>query len=44
MRTAEVQGLASENSVNNSTQHLYEKLGWKKDTEPFLYFWTTTQL
>lgn len=33
-------GLALETAVDNPAQHLYEKLGWKKDTTCFHYFWT----
>lgn len=34
-------GLALETGINNPAQHLYEKLGWKKDTNSFHYFWTS---
>lgn len=33
-------GLALETGIENLAQELYEKLGWKKDTECFHYFWT----
>lgn len=32
-------GLALETNKDNPAQHLYEKLGWKKDTDAFHYFW-----
>ncbi|WP_246865770.1 GNAT family N-acetyltransferase [Croceivirga thetidis] len=32
-------GLALETAVDNPAQYLYEKLGWKKDTDFFHYFW-----
>lgn len=34
-------GLALETGVDNPAQQLYEKLGWKKDTDCFHYFWTS---
>lgn len=34
-------GVALETAKDNPAQHLYEKLGWKKDTEFFHYFWTS---
>ena len=33
-------GLALETAMDNPAQHLYEKLGWTKDTEHFHYFWS----
>ena len=33
-------GLALETAVDNPAQKLYEKLGWKKDSHCFHYFWT----
>lgn len=33
-------GLALETDVDNPAQKLYEKLGWKKDSHCFHYFWT----
>lgn len=32
-------GLAIETATNNPARQLYEKLGWKKDTHCFHYFW-----
>ena len=32
--------LALETGIKNPAQKLYEKLGWKKDTDCFHYFWT----
>lgn len=32
-------GLALETANDNPAQHLYQKLGWEKDTECFHYFW-----
>ncbi len=32
-------GLALETATENPAQRLYEKLGWKKDTHRFHYFW-----
>ncbi len=34
-------GLALETASDNPAQHLYEKLGWKKDSGYFHYFWTS---
>lgn len=34
-------GLALETATDNPAQHLYEKLGWKKDVHCFHYFWTS---
>ncbi len=39
-RTKKHKGLALETGVDNPAQQLYEKLGWKKDTDCFHYFWT----
>jgi len=33
-------GLALETAKDNPAQKLYEKLGWKKDSNTFHYFWT----
>lgn len=33
-------GLSLETATQNPAQHLYEKLGWKKDVHVFHYFWT----
>jgi len=33
-------GLALETALDNPAQKLYEKLGWKKDSSSFHYFWT----
>jgi len=33
-------GLALETAVDNPAQKLYEKLGWKKDSDCFHYFWS----
>lgn len=38
--TMQYKGLALETAVDNPAQQLYEKLGWKKDTASFHYFWT----
>ncbi len=32
-------GLALETAIDNRAQHLYERLGWLKDTHCFHYFW-----
>lgn len=32
-------GLALETAMDNPAQKLYEKLGWKKDSSAFHYFW-----
>ncbi|PQB04003.1 GNAT family N-acetyltransferase [Aureitalea marina] len=32
-------GLVLETATDNPAQHLYEALGWKKDTEVFHYTW-----
>lgn len=34
-------GLALETATDNPAQSLYEKLGWKKDSHCFHYFWAT---
>lgn len=34
-------GLALETSADNPAQKLYERLGWKRDTGVFHYFWTS---
>ncbi len=33
-------GLALETAIDNPAQKLYERLGWKKDTACFHYFWS----
>ena len=35
-----MKGLALETANDNPAQKLYERLGWKKDTEFLHYFWT----
>lgn len=40
--TNNFKGLALETAVTNPAQKLYEKLGWKKDSDCFHYFWTST--
>lgn len=37
--THNYKGLALETAIDNPAQMLYEKLGWKKDTDCFHYFW-----
>lgn len=32
-------GLALETATGNPAQHLYERLGWEKDSHCFHYFW-----
>jgi|TARA_R110002020_G_scaffold447851_1_gene660320 GNAT superfamily N-acetyltransferase len=32
-------GITLETEVNNPAQHLYERLGWKKDDDKFHYTW-----
>lgn len=39
-RTMGYKALALETAIDNPAQRLYEKLGWKKDTACFHYFWT----
>jgi GNAT superfamily N-acetyltransferase len=34
-------GIGLETSSENPAQHLYERLGWKKDIEHYQYFWTS---
>ena len=34
-------GLALETATDNPARHLYERLGWEKDTYCFHYFWTS---
>ena len=38
--STEFKGLALETAKDNPAQNLYEKLGWKKDTDFLHYFWT----
>ncbi|QLG43877.1 GNAT family N-acetyltransferase [Costertonia aggregata] len=33
-------GLALETAIDNPAQKLYEKLGWKRDSHCFHYFWS----
>ncbi len=40
---SDYKGLALETATDNPAQKLYEKLGWKKDTHCFHYFWTAPQ-
>ena len=37
--THNYKGLALETAIDNPAQKLYEKLGWKKDSDCFHYFW-----
>ena len=39
-REKECKGLALETGIDNPAKRLYERLGWKKDTDCFHYFWT----
>ena len=39
-KTSQFKGLALETAIDNPAQQLYERLGWKKDTAGFHYFWT----
>ena len=34
-------GLALETAIDNPAQKLYEKLGWKKDTDCYHYYWSS---
>ncbi|NAY90680.1 GNAT family N-acetyltransferase [Muricauda sp. JGD-17] len=36
-------GLALETAKDNPAQHLYERMGWRKDTDFFHYFWKNDQ-
>ncbi|WP_088341366.1 GNAT family N-acetyltransferase [Robiginitalea sediminis] len=36
-----LKGLALETAVDNPARHLYESLGWERDTHCFHYFWQT---
>lgn len=36
-------GLALETGTENPARHLYERLGWERDTHCFHYFWTCRQ-
>ena len=40
-RTKGYKGLALETATDNPARKLYERLGWKKDTHCFHYFWTS---
>jgi len=35
----QLKGLSLETAIDNPAQYLYERLGWKKDTDFFHYFW-----
>ncbi len=37
---AKGKGLALETATDNPAQHLYERLGWVRDSHCFHYFWT----
>lgn len=37
--TEQARGLTLETDINNPAQHLYERLGWKKDTDVLHYTW-----
>lgn len=39
-RVNDFKGLALETAVDNPAQKLYERLGWKKDSGYFHYFWS----
>ncbi len=39
--THKFKGLGLETAIDNPAQQLYEKLGWKKDSHCFHYFWTS---
>ncbi|MFT5231125.1 MAG: GNAT superfamily N-acetyltransferase [Candidatus Azotimanducaceae bacterium] len=41
--TQNSKGIMLETAFDNPAQHLYEKLGWKKDTEVFHYVWATPE-
>lgn len=36
-----LKGLALETAIDNPARHLYETLGWVRDTHCFHYFWQT---
>ena len=38
-KSLKYKGLALETAIDNPAQKLYEKLGWKKDSHCFHYFW-----
>ncbi len=40
-RAKEYKGLGLETAIDNPAQRLYERLGWKKDTDCFHYFWSS---
>ena len=42
-KTENSKGIMLETAFDNPAQHLYEKLGWKKDVEVFHYAWETPQ-
>ncbi len=37
-------GLALETATDNPAQHLYERMGWVRDSHCFHYFWTAPEL
>lgn len=42
-REKNFKGLALETAIDNPAQKLYERLGWKKDTEFLHYFWSASE-
>ena len=42
-REQKYKGLALQTETTNPAQHLYERLGWKKDSD-LQYFWTNDEL
>ncbi len=38
-RSTQSKGLTLETAIDNPAQHLYERLGWVKDSEVFHYTW-----
>ena len=42
-REQKYKGLALQTETTNTAQHLYERLGWKKDPD-LQYFWTNDEL
>lgn len=41
---SDFKGLALETAIDNPAQKLYERLGWKKSTNFFHYFWSNPKL
>lgn len=41
-KSIQYRGLALETAIDNPAQKLYERLGWKKDSECFHYFWSVS--